>query len=217
MLDISISQRKSYFGIAWLIANSVGFGLAWPLGEWVGQQAAGILSWGIGQITGLVVFEVILWSARALVLSRTQAYEALKPLEILIWFGTEIMGWVVGEATMNKDFISPVTIGAVFASILGALGWLVVWFIKVPKKKNKFWAIEAFFGTLFALLGGSVLFGSIMALSLVVAETIAKTNLPLAGMAVAGILLGVLIGTVTALALIQVIPWRTSEQQKSWV
>jgi hypothetical protein len=216
MLDTDIIQRKTNFAVAWLIANAIGIGLAWPLGEWIGQQVADSAGWRIGQTVGLVIFEGLVWTARAIVLSRVKSYEILKPLEIIIWLGAEIMGWIVSEAPVRGDSLMRITGGAVIAIVLGAGIWIMFWFMKIPKRHNKFWAIQAFAWTFFALIGGSFLLGAMLVISLVTGETLAKMHFPIIGMAMSGIIFGLLVGSITGLAFIKIIPWQISEEKASW-
>ena len=212
MIENKTSRIRLNFWLAWVVANAIGLGFAWSLGELIGRQAAESFGWKTGQIIGIVVFEGFLWIVRAVVLLRIKSYDVLRPVEVLIWLSTEIFGWMVSEMPIQEESLMGITVGAIFATTLGAVAWIVFWFIKIPKARSSgSWGIQAFLWTFFGFIGGSVLITLIQTTSLVIGETLAKMYSPIIGMAVAGIIFGGLIGSITGLALVKLIHWKTSE------
>lgn len=211
MLAHTISRKKINFWLVWSIANAIGLGFAWSLGELIGRQAAEIFGWKIGQIIGIIIFEGFLWIIRAAVLLRIKSFEILRPIEILIWVTTEIFGWLISEQPIPKDNIMSITGGAMFASSMGAMAWIIFWFIKIPKPRSKLWAIQAFLWTFLGLIGGSFLMALIQVTGMAIAEILAKMYFPIIGMAIGGTVLGGLLGSITGLALVNLMRWQTTE------
>ena len=208
MIENDVSPQKSHFWLAWIVANAVGLGFAWPLGEIIGQFIAADHGWKTGQIIGILVFEGFIWIVRASVISRVKSYIELRPIEVAIWLGTETIGWILSEAPFRGDNLMSITGGALFATSSGAIMWLIWCLIKIPKRRSKTWAMQAFLWTLFGMIGGSALVGAFLAFSLTLGETFAEMSNPIVGMAAGGLILGGFVGIVTGMALIKLLRWQ---------
>jgi hypothetical protein len=207
MIENDNIQTKMRFWISWSITNAIGLGFAWSLGELVGQHFINSFGWKTGQIIGIIVFEVILWTFRATVLLQMKSYEILRPLEIFIWATTEVFGWIISEYPVPENSLMGLTGGAIFATSFAAMIWLILWLIKIPKPHSKTWGLQAFIWTFLGLVGGSSLLSLFQTISLVVGEFLSKMYLPIIGMAVAGVILGFSLGGLTGMALIRIIRW----------
>ena len=138
-------------------------------------------------------------------------FKVLKPLDTFLWFLTEIFGWLVGEGPYNKESLFGVTSGTVLAYLLGTTTWIILWFIKIPRRHTKLWAVQAALWTFFGLVGGSVLLSIGAVTILIIGETIAKIVSPILGMAFTGFALGAFISSITGLAMIKLIQWPVTE------
>lgn len=212
MIENDISQTKLNFWLAWIVANSIGLGFAWSVGELIGRQVVEYSGWELGHVVGIIVFEGLLWITRGTILLRIKSYKILRPVEMFIWVITEIFGWIINESPVQEGSLMGVTSGAIFATSLGAMVWVIFWFIKIPKPRSKSWAIQAFLWTFFGLTGGGVLIAFFQAISLEIGVTIAKSYFPIFGMAIAGVVLGGFLGSITGLALIKLIRWQPVER-----
>jgi hypothetical protein len=208
MIENDVPPKKSHFWLAWIVANAVGLGFAWPLGEIVGRYVSSYDDWKSGQLLGIIVFEGFIWIVRAAVLFRIKSYIELKPIAMAIWLGTEIIGWILSEGLFRDDNLLSITGGVLFASLCGSIMWLIFWFIKIPKRRSKTWAIQAFLWALLGMIGGALLLSIFLTAGLSLAEIFAKMSYPIVGMAAGGLILGGFIGIVTGMALIKLLRWQ---------
>lgn len=211
MIINDVSHDKVNFWMAWSIANAIGLGLAWALGELIGRQIAELLGWKTGQLFGVVLFEGFMWLSRGIVLFRMKSYEILKPLEISIWVITELFGWIITRGATQEESLIAFTGGGIFATALGAMMWIIFWFMKIPKPRRKFWALRALLWTFVGFFGGALLLTLFLVIALEFSNTLAKMYSPFLGMAIAGLILGGLLGSTTGLALIRFMHWQTAE------
>jgi len=207
MIENENSQTKMKFWLLWTIANAIGLGFAWSLGDYLGRSVVDTLGWKFGQVIGLIVFETVLWVFRVSVIYNMKSYEILRPLDFFVWVTSESFGLLISELPIPNDNLLGITGGAIFATSFGATIWLVFWFIKIPKPQSKTWAINAFLWTFIGLVGGSSLISFFQTTSLIVGEFLAKMYLPIIGMAVGGLIFGLFLGGLTGLALIKIIRW----------
>jgi hypothetical protein len=208
MIEDDISHIKVNFWLAWSIANSIGLGFAWSLGELIGSRVADVSGWKSGQLAGVIIFEGILWTFRGTILLKTKAYEVLRPIEFVVWFSTELMGWIIGEAPVLEGSLMGITLGSIFAVSLGAVMWLIFWFMKIPKPRGKLWAVKTFLLTFIAFIIGTVFIAVAQTISFEIQEIISKLYFPLLGAAIAGTILGFFLGSLTGLALIKLMHWQ---------
>lgn len=211
MITTDLTRTKWNFWQIWIVANAIGFGFAWAIGEWLGQQAAKTLGWRFGQIIGIALFEGLLWIVRGAVLSRIKSYRALKPIEFIIWIPTEIMALILSELPVQENSTIGMMSGIIFATTIGATVWIALAFVKITKPKSKFWAIGAFLWTFFGFIGGTFLISTVLTISFWVNDVIAKMFIPTIGRIIAGALLGSLIGAITGIVLVKLIPWKNSD------
>jgi hypothetical protein len=216
------NQTKINIWFAWLIANAIGLGLGWALGELVGIQVAETLGWRYGQMVGVVIFEGLIWMTRWAVISRIRAYDALKPIEAFFWILTELLVWFGvessrGETSYRADSLFGIISASILSYFLGVIGWLILWLIKTQAQKSQL-PVKVGHSILssFARVGGSLLiFGFFilcMPFSTAVGEAIAKSWGLVFGRAVAGILMGGMLGSITGLALLKLMIKPTWEE-----
>ncbi len=209
----NIDQFKNKFLFAWLIANAIGLVMGWVLGEWSGLQVAKILGWRYGQIVGFVIFESLIWVYRWAVLYRIRAYDVLKPFDVFIWMVTELLVWFGMEssnqaASYREDSLFGIISTPILAYFLGVTGWLILWLINVQAQKAQHPrpVVRSIISS-FMRVGGSLLIFAfyvlVIPISTGIGEAVAKSFGWVIGRAVAGFLLGGLLGTITGLALLK--------------
>jgi hypothetical protein len=211
MIENDPSPTRSQFWLAWVIANSLGFGFAWPLGETIGRFIANNTGWRTGQIIGVLIFEGFIWLARSAVLYRVKSYVTIRPLEIIIWVPVELLGWLISEAPIQQDSLMTITGGVILATSVGATMWIIFWLIRISKRHSRSWAIKTFLITLLSMVGGSALIALIGSISFTIVYDIARLSNPIIGMAIAGVVHGALLGLVTGYVFVKLLPWHTEK------
>ena len=131
-----ISDQTSFF-ISWVLANSIGLGVGWALGELLGLQVANSFGWKYGKIVGFLICEGFIWLSRWAVLSRVRELNVLSVVDIIAWLLGEALGWIVGRGSYNPDSLVGITSASVFASYSGVMVWLIIWLIRIQRPTRR--------------------------------------------------------------------------------
>lgn len=211
VVDREISQNKLNFLMGWTLANAAGLALAWPAAEFVGRGVAPTMGDKVGELASLLVFEVFAWTLRIIILFRTREFNALRPLDLVIWLGTEVFAAMI-YVLPSPAQESPIayTVGAILASNFGPMVWITVWFMWIPRTRSKNWMLWAFMWTLIGFLVADIVVALISTEATEIAYQLAKSNHPYLGMLIAGFVLGSTIGVITSLCMLRMMEWKSA-------
>ncbi len=170
-------------------------------------------SWGdkAGELASLLVFEAVAWTLRIIVLFRAREFNVLRPLDFIIWLGTEAFAAMMYELP-PPTHESPIayTFAAILAGSFGPMAWTIVWFMRIPRARTKTWALWAFMWTLIGFVVAAVLAAFVFTGATEIAFQLAKSNHPYLGMLVAGLVLGGTIGVITGLCMLGMMQWKAT-------
>jgi len=207
--DQEISYSKLNFVTIWTLANAAGLAIAWPWAEIVGRGIAPSLGDKVGEIASFLVFEAMAWTLRLIVLFRTGEFNVLRPLDFLIWLGTEAFAATIYELpTPTRESPIAYTVDAVLAGSFGPMAWITVWFMRIPRARSKNWMMWAFMWTLIGFLVAGFVVSLISTGATEIAFQLAKSNHPYLGMLVAGFVLGCAIGVITGFCMLRMMEWK---------
>ncbi len=208
VVDEEISRSKMNFLTIWTLANAAGLAIAWPWAEMVGRGIAS--SWGDkgAELASLLVFEAMAWTLRVIVLFRMREFNRLKPLDFIIWLGTEAFAAIL-YLSPSPTQESPIayTIAAMLASSFGPMAWIIVWFMRIPRARSKNWMLRAFTWTMIGFLIADIVVTLVFTGATEVAYQLAKSNHPYLGMFAAGLVFGGAIGLITSLCMLRMMEW----------
>ncbi|MCA9920760.1 MAG: hypothetical protein KC421_00235 [Anaerolineales bacterium] len=115
------------FWLAWTVANCIGVGAGWMLGELVGQWNPS-LSW--------IAFQLPIWLMRWAILTRIRDYQIWKVGEMFIWFAGEFFGYLLGLG-FQETGSNWLTAGPIFGLTTGAGMWFLFWSVRQVKARGK--------------------------------------------------------------------------------
>jgi hypothetical protein len=209
-----LRQAKIRFWLNWTIANAVGMSIGWCLGEYVGQLALKSYSIRISTLMAAFIFELILWLARLLPSQYFSKQRPIKFLDGIIWFGTEVFGWIVFSFIESSS--QWLTSEVVFITSMGLAFWIlfaVFGLLQAEKKRNPpEWFSKAFIYTLIGFILGNSFISFLMTTAMSIGFSLGKLIDPYVGWGVAGIFLGGMFGAITGLILVKSINWDSQYQ-----
>jgi len=215
MENENLNLTKMNIWFFWVIANAVGLGMGWAMGEWIGLQVAESFGWRFGQIVGVMIFEAMVWVTRWVVVSRIHVYDVLKPIEALVWIMAEMIvffGLSVSnaETTYRADSLIGIVSAPILVYFTGIIGWLILWLTKVqmqkpPRPVNTGKSLLLSFAR---AVGSLLIFAAFIltwTFGIVTGNTVAKSLGWIIARAVSGGLIGGLLGSITGMALLGLI------------
>jgi hypothetical protein len=214
-LDLEdLRQTKIRFWLNWTISNALGMSIGWCLGEYIGQLALKSYSVRISTLMAAFIFELILWLARLLPSQYFSKQRPIKYLDGLIWFVTELFGWIV------FSFMEPssqwLTSEVVFITGMGVTFWIIFAIFRLLQKEKKQnppeWFPKAFIYTLIGFIFGNMVISFLMAIATSIGFSLGRLINLYVGWGVAGFFLGGAFGAITGLILVMSIDW-TSQYQ----
>ncbi len=155
-MNIERHRSQLNFWLVWVMANVAGLACGWAFGEALGQIAVRASGRTIGYLTAWIVFETIVWLMRWSVLHRLREFGVWRPLDTFIWVVAEAMGWLIGEGLSQVPGPMWVTAGAIWAGLLGASVWIVIWLMRQPRTSNPWWPVTVAIWTFIGFVGGRV-------------------------------------------------------------
>lgn len=204
-----IRRSKIMFWFNWVFSNAIGMSIAWGIGEYIGQLALKSYDIRKSTIIAALFFEFILWISRLLPSQYFSRQRAIKFLDGLIWFSTEIFFWIVFSfIDTNPEWL---TFEVIFITGMGVTFWLifaVFGLLRKQKRRNPpEWFSQAFIYVLAGFILGNSLVMGIMTTAISIGYSLIKIINPFMGWAGAGLFLGGAFGAITGLILVQSIDW----------
>jgi len=203
----SIAPSRLGFWLAWVVANSIGLGVGWPLAELLGLKVANFFGWGYGELVGFLLCEGFIWATRLTVLSRLRDRKILSALDVFAWLTAEVIGWFAGRLPYDPDSLVGVTSGSILAYDSGVTLWLIFWLIRVeqPARRPASTPPQRFLGSATRVAGSLAVFlfmGIGMPLSVELGYAAAEAYDLIIGRAIAGVILGAVVGAFTGWAML---------------
>jgi hypothetical protein len=208
-MEYDITRTKLQFIIAWVAANGLGMAWGWSTGEMIGQMVVERNGWFIGSICGWVIFELLLWFTRFVILVQYRNVVSVLRIERIVGLTTEFVGGLIGEGFYQVTGSNWVTVSGVWAALLGGAMWVIIWFLLLSKKSNRFWILKAILWTFIGFVGSSLFIGGILAWNLEVGEFIETLSTPHLGGLISVGLTGIGIGIMTGLAFSRLAKWQS--------
>ncbi|MBI5822694.1 MAG: hypothetical protein HZB18_01610 [Chloroflexi bacterium] len=204
-----IRQEKRRFWLNWTMSSAIGMSIGWCLGEYLGQLALNEFGLRTGEFVAALVFELTIWAARILPSEYFSKQQPLKFLDKLIWFGTEVGGWIIFSFVESRATNLTSEVNFIFS--MGVTFWIVfavMGLLKVEKNKNPpDWFSKAF---IYALLGfglGNMFVVFLMTTAMSINYRLGEIFNPYIGWSMAGLFLGGSFGAVTGIILVRMINW----------
>lgn len=145
-------------------------------------------------------------------LNRFPEFGIFRPIDKIIWIIGESFGWLIGESFNLASGPKRITAGAVWGLLFGASLWFIIWFMRQPRPKGRWWFAALPLWTFFGVVGSSVLMGTSFALSMTISNAVSKVANLYLGWVIAGAIMGIVIGSVTGLAYIRMLQLNKSEK-----
>jgi hypothetical protein len=206
---VEIRQAKIRFWLNWTIANALGMSIGWCLGEYIGQIALKSYSIRISTLIAALVFELILWSSRLLPSRYFSKQRPIKLLDGVIWFGTEIFGWIVFSFIESRS--QWLTFEVIFITGMGVTFWILFaafGLLQIERKQNPpEWFSKAFIYVLVGFVLGNSFVMGIMTTAMSIGYSLVKIVNPYMGWGIAGLFLGGAFGAITGVILVRSIDW----------
>lgn len=204
-----LRQTKIRFWLNWVILNALGMSLGWCFGEYVGQLALKSYNARISTFIAALVFELILWLARILPSQYFSKQRSIKFLDVLIWSGTELTGWVI--FSFIKSDSEWLTFEAIFITGIGVMFWILFagfGLLQRQRRRNPpEWFSQAFIYALMGFIIGDSIVTTVMTTAMSIGFSLVKIINPYMGWGIAGLFLGGAFGVITGLILVQSIDW----------
>jgi hypothetical protein len=204
-----LRQTKIRFWFNWTIANALGMSIGWCLGEYIGQFALKSYSVRISTLMAAFIFELILWLARLLPSQYFSKQRPIKFLDGLIWFGTELFGWIVFSFIESSS--QWLTSEVVYITSMGVTFWIlfaVFGLLQAEKKRNPpEWFPKAFIYTFIGFILGNVFISFLTTTAISIGFSLGRLINPYVGWGVAGFFLGGAFGAITGLILVRSTDW----------
>lgn len=212
-----IRQIKKRFWINWVIANASGMAIGWCLGEYVGQLVLSRYGIRSGSIIAAIIFEVSIWASRLLVSEYTKKQRAIKFIDGLIWFSTEICGWIAFSFTKPEG--KNLTAEVIFIFSMGVVFWIIfaLWGLLRARKigTSPEWLSQVFIYTLLGFGLGNMFVVFLLTTAMSIENSLGKVFDPYIGRGAAGIFLGGAFGMITGLILTKIIDWKKNIEKNT--
>lgn len=204
-----LRQEKIRFWLLWVISNAVGMSIGWCAGEYLGQLALKEFGLTTGIIVAAVVFELALWLTRLFPSEYFFNRRPLKFLDALIWFSTEIGGWIMFSFVESRS--DNLTAEVIFIFSLGVIFWIVFAGFGLLRttagKISDDWFSKNFVYALFSFFLGVSLVTTVMTTAVSISFSMGKMFNPYVGWGIAGLFLGGFLGAITGFIIIKLIDW----------
>lgn len=215
-MNPKLFQRRTYFWIFWVLANSIGFAIGWSAGEVVGQFVGKNVNWPLGELLAWGMFQVSVWIMRTSILHQVREFSKWRTLDSMIWVGAETLGWLIAISFADLIDQNWTTVGAVWGSIFGASLWIIIWLIirgrvltEIQQTMGRVYYefLRQLVGSVPLFLGSMLLTMLFLIVSLEYGNKVGEMTHPAIGWATSGLILGSLIGGVTGTGFIRILKW----------
>jgi hypothetical protein len=166
------------------------------LGELIGQWVAQTAAINLGHLTAIIVFEISIWLPRRMIFRALDFDPTWTTFTQRYWLVGEIFAWGFGIQSMRASPIPQLTAIAMFAPLLGAVIWFMIWFAR-QARPGDWWVPVATCYALIGLVIGTGITVPMAVLGSEVEELLSQMLPAILAHAGAGALIGLGIGILT--------------------
>ena len=204
-----LRKTKIRFWLNWVILNALGISIGWCFGEYIGQLALKSYNARISTLIAAFVFELVIWVVRFLPSQYFSKQRSIKFVDILIWSGTELAGWII--FSFVDSYSEWLTFEVIFIAGMGVTFWILFagfGLLQRQRRRNPpEWFSNAFIYALMGFILGNSIVMTIMTTAMSIGFSLIKIINPYMGWGIAGLFLGGAFGAITGLILVQSIDW----------
>lgn len=205
------NHNTGYFILAWISANAIGIGIGWPLAEYVGGRLVGALGGATALAVAAAVYELLLWSLRAVVFARVRSASLARRIDAVIMIATEIFGWVLGESFYRAHHVADgsllrFTMGSYWAVYFSGMLWAMLWLYRVQSRRRqvKLPRGRAWLGSMVRITASLLVFASFVIVPVLCSELgdgLARSVGSYIGMGAEGVAFGIYMGALSGMAM----------------